>query len=144
MSEGRKALARPRLTKEQRAVRQARTDRAHERYVQRTYGLAPGQYAEMLAAQDGRCAICRKQPRRRRLAVDHDHFTGKPRGLLCYLCNKNLGQYETARETALNASRYLAAIAAAFPDPEPLQGPLVEADSPPRPKLHLPPIRVPH
>lgn len=134
MSEGRKALASPRLTKAERAARQARQDRAHERYVQRTYGLAPGQYAEMLAAQDGRCAICRKRPRRRRLAVDHDHFTGLPRALLCYLCNKALGQYEFDQETATNASRYLAAIAAAHA----LRSPLVEPGSPPGPQLHLP------
>lgn len=72
-----------------------RSDASHDRYTQRKYGLAPGQYAEMLAAQDGRCAICTKVARTRRLAVDHDHLTKLPRGaLLCWTCNKNLGQWE--------------------------------------------------
>lgn len=131
--------SRPRLTKEQRAAKAARDDRAHERYVQRTYGLEPGQYAAMLAAQDGRCAICRKRPRRRRLAVDHNHFTNEPRALLCMLCNKALGLWEFNQETAANAAHYLAAIAAAFPQ---LPDPLVEPSSPPDRPVHLPPITL--
>ena len=41
----------------------------------------------MLAAQDGRCAICGNKPLRRRLAVDHSHITQEVRGLLCLSCN---------------------------------------------------------
>lgn len=76
-----------RPTREARAKKQARADRAHELYVQKTYGLAPGEYAQLLESQDGRCAICTRRPRNRRLAVDHDHNTGKVRALLCYTCN---------------------------------------------------------
>lgn len=64
----------------------------------------------MLDAQDGRCAICTRQPRNRRLAVDHDHFTGKPRALLCATCNKALGWWEFDPIAAHNASAYLASI----------------------------------
>lgn len=61
----------------------------------------------MLAAQDGRCAICMKVARTRRLAVDHDHFTGLPRGsLLCYLCNKYLGQWESDPIALYNLIQY--------------------------------------
>lgn len=45
------------------------------------------QYDKMLAAQGGKCAICKRPPKSRRLAVDHDHKTGKVRGLLCFRCN---------------------------------------------------------
>jgi|ERR1041385_2123575 hypothetical protein len=40
--------------------------------------------------QNGKCAICRKDQRmfKRRLNLDHNHKTGKIRGLLCYFCNK--------------------------------------------------------
>jgi hypothetical protein len=43
-------------------------------------------------AQDQSCAICRKHESHfaKRLAVDHNHATGKVRGLLCYRCNKFL------------------------------------------------------
>lgn len=74
------------------------------------YGLAPGEYASRLAAQGGRCAICGKKPQRRRLAVDHNHFSGEVRGLLCYFCNSALGIWEFDRDTARRAAEYLAAI----------------------------------
>ena len=72
----------------------ARTAKAHERRVQRTYGLEPGQYEAMLASQGGRCAICGNRPVKRRLAVDHDHITNRVRGLLCMRCNRALGMWE--------------------------------------------------
>lgn len=108
------------LTLAQRAERakaRERADRAHERYVQKTYGLAPGDYQRMLEAQDGRCALCMRAPRNRRLAVDHDHNTGRPRALLCYLCNKYLGQWEFDPIVAYNAATYLLSIAEAYEDP---------------------------
>ena len=37
-----------------------------------------------------RCAICLRPPKTRRLDRDHDHVTGKPRGLLCARCNQRL------------------------------------------------------
>jgi hypothetical protein len=54
-------------------------------------------------AQNACCAIC-KSPESRfknRLAVDHNHKSGKVRGLLCYRCNKfRVGRQtiETCRE----------------------------------------------
>ena len=107
-------MAKPVLSKrEQRAKEKARADRNHDRYVQRTYGLTEGEYARLLAAQDGRCAICTRVPRRRRLAVDHNHTTGEVRALLCYFCNKYIGHWEFDPIAAHNASIYLGEIAAA-------------------------------
>lgn len=47
------------------------------------------QYDLMLQSQQGVCAICSKPEvySNFRLAVDHDHKTGRVRGLLCALCN---------------------------------------------------------
>jgi recombination endonuclease VII len=57
---------------------------------------APVDYAAMLAAQGGVCAICGNPPKTRRLHIDHDHRTGKIRGLLCFTCNRYiLGKYAT-------------------------------------------------
>jgi hypothetical protein len=58
-------------------------------------GLTIAQYDELLEAQGGVCAICGRPPKNRRLAVDHNHKTGKIRGLLCWVCNlKVLGRLE--------------------------------------------------
>lgn len=57
------------------------------------YGLTPEEYAARLEAQDGRCALCRRLPKKNLLAVDHDHETGEVRGLLCTPCNSALGRW---------------------------------------------------
>lgn len=65
---------------------------AHERHVQNTYGLAPGEFAELFDYQGRWCALChRARGVTRNLLVDHDHQTGDPRGLLCKNCNNMLG-----------------------------------------------------
>lgn len=56
-----------------------------------TYGITPEKYEAILASQGGVCAICRKPASNQRLSVDHDHKTGKVRGLLCRRCNVMLG-----------------------------------------------------
>jgi hypothetical protein len=55
-----------------------------------SYGITPEDYDKMFAEQNGRCAICGNESTKR-LCVDHDHKTGKIRGLLCFDCNKALG-----------------------------------------------------
>lgn len=63
------------------------------------YGLSPFDYEQLLSAQDNKCAICKnvettisnKTGRPRRLSIDHDHQTGKVRGLLCTKCNVLVG-----------------------------------------------------
>lgn len=52
-------------------------------HIRETYGITYDFYLALYQFQGGRCYICRKEPKRRRLAVDHDHETGEVRGLLC-------------------------------------------------------------
>jgi hypothetical protein len=122
------------LTLAQRAARakaQERAARAHERYVQKTYGLEPGEYQRMLDAQDGRCAICMKQPRSKRLSVDHDHNTGRPRSLLCQPCNRGLRSFEWDAHAAWNAANYLTAIAEAYEEQPPCPKPSTSSERSP-------------
>jgi hypothetical protein len=56
----------------------------------RDLGVTDAEYVTMLAAQHGVCAICGNTPKTRRLDVDHDHRTGRIRGLLCHRCNRAL------------------------------------------------------
>jgi hypothetical protein len=94
----------------------AKKEKTHETYVRRVYGLAPGEYTKILENQGGACGICGKTPRTRFLAVDHDHNTGKTRGLLCYFCNTAIGVFEFDKRTATRASEYLKTIAANLQD----------------------------
>lgn len=55
------------------------------------YGITELIYEGMKQQQGNRCAICGSSPTKRELAIDHDHKTGKVRGLLCGLCNSMLG-----------------------------------------------------
>ena len=76
-----------------RAHRAGQRQRAAETRVRKVYGLGPGEYARLLAFQGGTCALpnCRARGAgKRRLAVDHDHLTGAPRGLLCQPHNFSL------------------------------------------------------
>ena len=61
--------------------------------VFKKYGITVDDYNRMFKEQDGRCAICNNHQNIRKLAVDHNHKTGKVRGLLCINCNRGLGHY---------------------------------------------------
>jgi hypothetical protein len=76
------------------------------------YRMTPGDYATILAEQEGACAICRGGPNGRgrinnRFAVDHDHATGHVRGLLCSFCNSALGYIEDDPIRLERAIKYL-------------------------------------
>lgn len=53
---------------------------------ERLYGISDEAYSLLLREQDGKCACC-GQSFGRTPCVDHDHETGKVRGLLCHRCN---------------------------------------------------------
>lgn len=65
------------------------------------------QYAAMLAEQHGVCAICASPPSGRALAVDHNHATGKIRGLLCGNCNRGIGNLQDSIGLLYAAINYL-------------------------------------
>jgi len=72
------------------------------------------EYERLFEVQQGRCMICGRQEGHRnqygkscRLAVDHDHTTGKVRGLLCNNCNRGLGRFKDSIELLEAAIRYL-------------------------------------
>ncbi|MGH2786660.1 MAG: endonuclease VII domain-containing protein [Actinomycetota bacterium] len=61
-----------------------------QRHLEKHYGLSLLEYESLAARQNGVCAICR-QPQDGGLHIDHDHISGRVRGLLCGRCNKALG-----------------------------------------------------
>ncbi len=90
--------------------------RAYRKYYLKVkHNITPEQFQELWNAQEGKCAICgctedisvRWRGKRPRLAVDHDHATGKIRGLLCYSCNVGLGNLGDTIEDLRKALAYL-------------------------------------
>jgi len=78
--------------------RESNKDRFYEnsrkRQLKYKYGITPEEYESILRDQGGGCAICSTPTNTRgdfKFSVDHDHKTGKMRGLLCNNCNRGLG-----------------------------------------------------
>ena len=93
--------------------------------IKKKYGLTIENYNALLEKQGGVCALCgvkpcdwknlrqlseedgRKKRKLNRLAVDHNHVTGKVRGLLCVSCNRALGCLGDTEEAILKVLDYL-------------------------------------
>lgn len=86
-------------------------DKQHANDIKRHYGLLIDDYNRLLVEQGNGCKICKKQHtadvKRGRLYVDHDHATGKIRGLLCGACNSALGYFCDNIDLLLEAVKYL-------------------------------------
>ena len=70
------------------------------------YGVTPERVEQTIAAQGGACAICCGEMKRP--VIDHDHATGKVRGILCHPCNLKLHPLESWPHLAA-ATAYLEA-----------------------------------
>lgn len=75
------------------------------------YKLSSLDYENLMYSQDNRCAICgeywKPDKQSRRLSIDHNHETGKIRGLLCRNCNTGIGMLKDNIQTIQNALDYL-------------------------------------
>lgn len=86
------------------------------RHLRKTYGITEGEYAAMLVEQGCRCLICGQhadeaapdgRPSDKAFRVDHDHETGRVRGLLCNTCNRVLGLFKDDPDRLMAAAAYL-------------------------------------
>ena len=84
-----------------------------QRNLKYNYGLSLEDYEKMLFLQGYACAICRTKDwrgRGKRPCVDHDHKTGKVRGLLCSNCNTGLGMFNDNYDVLKQALAYIARV----------------------------------
>lgn len=70
-----------------------------------SYGISLEDYARLYKKQRGRCKICSVE--KETLCVDHNHTSGKIRGLLCRQCNAALGLFRDKKRIVQKAWRYL-------------------------------------
>jgi hypothetical protein len=82
--------------------------------LKKWYGITIEDYADLLEKQNGLCAICgenrnpvHKNGTEWSLCVDHNHDTGKVRGLLCGKCNTAIGMMDDRLDLVLKAADYL-------------------------------------
>ena len=96
--------------------RQFRAGRAKEKNpegqrrseLKRLYNISLEQYAEIFTSQGEVCAICKQECQTKKsLSVDHNHETGKVRGLLCNRCNRALGMFQDSQLLLIRAAQYL-------------------------------------
>ena len=104
-------------TKEKQKTRWAsRTPKKRlEQHLKYKYNVTIFELEEMLKEQDNKCSICKfelpdlfiYEDRRRGYAIDHNHDTGKVRGILCLNCNTLLGMAKDNKDILLEAINYL-------------------------------------
>ena len=81
---------------------------ARAAHLMRKYGMTIERYDAMLEEQGSGCFICSRPPREDiSLHVDHDHATGKVRGILCFCCNNALADFQENPALLAKAAGYL-------------------------------------
>jgi hypothetical protein len=78
-------------------------------HIKRDFGITENEYDLIFAKQEGKCAICGKHQNEFKtpLGIDHDHETGKVRGLLCFNCNTGIGKLKDDITILEKAIEYL-------------------------------------
>ena len=88
--DGRHAYCKPCHNARCRETRERLYGGSRHYHLTRRYGIGTSEVQALIERQGGRCAICgREGPEH----VDHDHTTGRIRGVLCFNCNGGLGQF---------------------------------------------------
>jgi len=85
--------------------------KTYEHSVRSKFGIGLKEVSDLLDIQRGCCAICKDSlvypNSTKRYAIDHNHKTGKVRGLLCSDCNTALGKFRDNPDIVYNAFEYL-------------------------------------
>jgi len=84
-----------------------------DRHIRKKYGITENQYSEIFNLQKGVCYLCGSPETHKykgtlcKLSVDHNHKTGKVRGLLCNNCNIGLGKFKDNLKVIQKAFTYV-------------------------------------
>lgn len=92
-----------------RNLRHSNPDKWLNKHLKQKFGIDLSYYNNLIQLQEGKCAICKVSQNElpKRLYVDHDHKTGKVRGLICHKCNTILGHSGDNIIILSNAIKYL-------------------------------------
>lgn len=101
------------LRSQGKEFRERHKDRLQKKAVCKLHNIEISDYEEMVKDQENKCKICGMEETRiwkgkpMRLCIDHDHKTGKIRGLLCHSCNTGLGKFCDNTDLLERAIMYL-------------------------------------
>ena len=99
----------------EREQRNKDVEKSRYRDVLKKHKISADDYNELVLSQNNLCKICGKEETKKsrtkgeicRLALDHNHDTGKIRGLLCHHCNAAIGHLKEDIQLFHNAIEYL-------------------------------------
>ncbi len=94
-------------SKKQKARHARHPEKVYNTHLRWKYGITRRQHKQLYMGQDGCCALCGDSVAYHKILVDHDHVTGRIRGLLCRKCNSGLGAFNDTVEGLQDAIRYL-------------------------------------
>jgi hypothetical protein len=82
--------------------------RAKESVLNRKYNITMDEMKEMLDKQNHQCGLCGDDLKGGKAThIDHCHFTGKVRKVLCSTCNTGLGKFKDDPKLLRKAAEYL-------------------------------------
>jgi hypothetical protein len=92
-----------------RARYEGSREEINDKRAAKVYGLTYEEVVEMRESSNGICQCCNRPGlhHHKRLVIDHDHSTGKVRGLICSRCNSILGFAQDDLQTLKNLIAYL-------------------------------------
>lgn len=105
-----KVTAQLKRYKEKPGAKEKQRLRVRRWHYKNLYGISLKDREDMIEVQGNRCAICKthfSEIPTKHIHVDHDHSTGKARGILCHHCNQVLGQCKDNISVLKNSIRYL-------------------------------------
>ena len=93
------------------ANKERQTDYYRRRNLRQRFGMTLEQYNQMFQEQNGCCLTCgvHQSEVKHVFHVDHNHETGKVRGILCFRCNAALGNLGDNVDTLKAMIKYLEA-----------------------------------
>ena len=76
--------------------------------IEKNYKISYNSYLTLIKSQNGNCQICKNILKiDKNTHLDHCHYTGKIRGVLCGKCNTGIGQFNDSTELLKSALKYL-------------------------------------
>ena len=75
--------------------------------LQKKYNISFEDMNNLLDEQNNKCKICGREFNGIESCVDHNHKTGKVRGMLCHACNMGIGYLKEDKNILKNAIKYL-------------------------------------